>query len=59
MRFMNTKPKIGKPKTIEDAKRVNIYISKKAHEKAKKIGGGNFSAGVTKLINEYANKANT
>jgi hypothetical protein len=58
MRFMDTK-KIGKPKTIEDAKRVNIYISKKAHEKAKKIGGGNFSAGVTKLINEYANKANT
>jgi hypothetical protein len=52
MRFMDTK-KIGKPKTIEDAKRVNIYISKKAHEKAKKIGGGNFSAGVTKLINEY------
>lgn len=56
MRFMDTKPKIGKPKTIEDAKRVNIYISKKAHEKAKKIGGGNFSAGVTKLINEYANR---
>lgn len=46
------KPK-GRPRIIEDAKRVNIYISKKAHEKAKKIGGGNFSVGVTKLIDEY------
>lgn len=53
---MNIKQKSGRPRKIEDAKRVNIYISKKAHEKAKKIGNGNFSTGVTKLINEYDNR---
>jgi len=46
------KPK-GRPGKIEKPKRINIYISSKHHEKAKVIGNGNFSKGITKLIDLY------
>lgn len=45
--------KAGRPKALEGAIQFNIVLTREQIEKAEKVGGGNRSQGVRKMIDFY------
>lgn len=48
------RPAKGRPVSMRDGKRVNVYLDRKSLERAAKLGDGNVSAGIRRALDQAA-----